>query len=197
MKNSQVKFFLFVIWLICYLPFKHSYVLSEQSMAMLHLGDIQPLNDGTIDQRWYTCLAYLDEKDIHCSIQVKCQSNVFQESFYQWLTVLESSGHHVIHEEGCACQIHQPLLPSQNHRLGGIGFSQLMQDENSKEAVLKLTTPTYFFRNRFKYLSKKVNSFIIEGDPTVWTEQQFFNFQANIQYLLFEGIRFDIRGKEN
>ncbi len=194
MKHSQIKLLLFVAWLLCYLPFKHSFVISEHSRALLHLGDIEPLIDGTIDGRWLSCLAYLNENDVRCSIQIRCQSNDFEPGVYSWVEQLEAQGHRIIHDDKCSCPVSS--YPTRLHtptKLGGIGFSQVFESASNltSETSLMPTLPTDFFRNQYRNLSKHVNYFVIQGDPTGWTARQFSNFQDNIQYLLFEGIKFD------
>lgn len=186
MKNSQIKLLLAILWLLCYLPFKSSYVASEQPTAVLHLGELQPFDDGDIDDRWHACLAYLDDHDIHSSIRVRCNSHSFDAKFYAWLSRLEIKGHQIVHDVHCTCD-------ASFESMKDIGFeAEYRAQFISKEANLILSLPVDFFKDQFLHLSKRANYFIIEGDPTGWTEKQFSNFQKNIQYLLFEGIKFDI-----
>ena len=187
MKNSQIKLLLAILWLLCYLPFKSSYVASEQPTAVLHLGELQPFDDGDVDDRWHACLAYLDDHNIHSSIRVRCNSHAFDVKFHTWLSRLELDGHQIVHDENCTCDA------SSRSSLNDIGYQSAHRAEFiSKEANLLLSLPVDFFKDQFLHLSKKANYFIIEGDPTEWTEKHFSNFQKNIQYLILEGIKFDI-----
>ncbi len=41
MKNISLKILLFCLWLACYFPFKHSYVLSENSLDYIGVVDTE------------------------------------------------------------------------------------------------------------------------------------------------------------
>jgi hypothetical protein len=180
------------LWLLCYFPYKQSFLAGERPKAILHLGDLQRFEDGSAFERWEHCLAYLNDHDINCSIRVKCQSDNLDDSkFSNWLTKLESDGHQVIHDENCVCSVTQSmgLAPADLARQFASYYTLLINEK--EEANLILSLPSEFFRDQFISLAKRANYFIVEGDPTHWGQQQFLHFQQNIEYLLLEGIKFD------
>lgn len=192
-RNLSVKFILAGLWLLCYFPFKQAFVEGEGQKVSLRLGELQIFDNASTQERWRHCLTYLDDHDINCSIRVKCGTDKRGDSkFGEWLVKLELAGHQIIHDELCFCGGSSSLstYPMQI-------MPQLVSLRPSAISLavpyLQLSQPSDFFRNQFRSLARQSNHLTIEGDPTNWGQQQFRHFEENIQYLLINGIKFDVR----
>ncbi len=180
---------------MCYFPYKHAFVAGEGHKVTLRLGELESFENASIFERWQHCLTYLDNRDIKCSIRVNCLSDYPGDSKYiEWLAQLKLNGHHILHEEHCVCGL------SNSPRTYPMGMmpqlaSLLPLLNNSPDPCLQLSQPSDAFKKECRSLLTQSNKFTIEGDPTDWGQDKFRHFEENIQYLLVQGIKFEVDKK--
>lgn len=186
-----MKYFLALLWLLCYFPFIDSFVEDQNQKVTIYLENLQSFDNDVTYQQWQSCLSFLEENNINCCIRMNCQDrNLDDPHFKRFIRMLEIKGNHILHSEHCYCGKSVQL----NYR-ESFSESRLVS-QSDLEPTVKLSLPIsldpFSFKNQFQSLAKKCDVLLIKGDPSIWNQDHFKYFKENIEFLVKVGIRFDL-----
>ncbi len=169
--NRNVKYILALIWLVCFLQFRNSYVSTNNNVkATLYLKQPQGTKNCVTSNYLNECLTFLNEREIEY---------VASSSQSSWSK----------HDVASSSIIPKMAIYGLNR------FYPFILIKKQTNLNLK-QTPRYFTK-KFMKSTSKIDCIAFEEDPWTWNQLEHQNFQENMLYLISRGVDFCSDCSEN